>query len=123
MKIIKVRKAKGITQAELAERCGTTQQQIARIENGSVDPRLSTLQRIAEALGCELPDLLYTRKEFLREIRDVAASQPRKLADLPILELNSLCARQRFMPSFHPLWEEVVIKNGIITLTGGSNYE
>jgi transcriptional regulator with XRE-family HTH domain len=123
MKIIKVRKAKGITQAELADRCGTTQQQIARIENGTVDPRLSTLQRIAEALECELPDLLYTRKEFLREIRDVAASQPRKLADLPILELNSLCVRQCHTPAFHPLWEEVVIKNGIITLTGGSNHE
>ncbi len=123
MKITRVRKAKGITQAELAERCGTTQQQIARIENGSVDPRLSTLRRVADALDCELPDLLFTRREFLSEIREVADSQPRKLADLPILELNSLCARQRFIPAFHPLWEQVAIKNGKIILTEGSNHE
>ncbi len=123
MKITQVRKAKGITQAELAERCGTTQQQIARIENGSVDPRLSTLRRVADALECELPDLLFTRREFLSEIREVAASQPRKLADLPILELNSLCARQRFIPAFHPLWEQVAIKNGKIILTGGTNHD
>jgi transcriptional regulator with XRE-family HTH domain len=123
MKITQIRKAKGITQTELAERCGTTQQQIARIENGSVDPRLSTLRRVADALECELSDLFFTRHEFLSEIREVAALQSRKLTDLSILELNSLCDRQRFIPAFHPLWEQVEIKNGKIILTGGSNHE
>ncbi len=122
MKITQIRKAKNITQAALAELCDTTQQQIARIENGSVDPRLGTLRRIADALDCDLPDLFFSREEFLREVQDVAVSQPRKLSDLSILELNSLCARQRHIPAFHPLWEKVAIKGGKITLIGGTKH-
>jgi len=122
MKITQIRKAKGITQAGLAGLCDTTQQQIARIENGSVDPRLGTLRRIADALDCDLPDLFFSREEFLREIQEVAASQPRKVNDLSILELNSLCARQRHIPAFHPLWEQVAIKGGKIILTGGTKH-
>jgi len=39
-----------LTQAELAERAGVSQPLIARIEGGDVDPRLSTLRRIVDAL-------------------------------------------------------------------------
>ncbi|MFW5937508.1 MAG: CBS domain-containing protein [Halanaeroarchaeum sp.] len=39
-----------LTQSELAERAGVSQPLIARIEGGDVDPRLSTLRRIVEAL-------------------------------------------------------------------------
>ncbi|MFP4632564.1 MAG: CBS domain-containing protein, partial [Halobacteriales archaeon] len=42
------RKELGLTQSELAERAGVSQPLIARIENGDVDPRLSTVTRIAE---------------------------------------------------------------------------
>ena len=44
----------GITQADLAERMGTTQPTVARLEAGGVTPSLDTLQRAAEALGLEL---------------------------------------------------------------------
>jgi predicted transcriptional regulator len=39
-----------LTQSELAERADVSQPLIARIEGGDVDPRLSTLRRIVEAL-------------------------------------------------------------------------
>ena len=39
-----------LTQSGLAERAGVSQPLIARIEGGDVDPRLSTLRRIVEAL-------------------------------------------------------------------------
>ena len=119
MKITLIRKSKGITQAALAERSGMTQQQIARLENGSVDPRLGTLRRIADALGCDLPELFFTRAEFLRTVQEVADSHKLTLPKLPIMDLNGLCARERHIPTFHPLWEEVVFKNGKVTLTGG----
>ena len=40
----------GMTQSALAERAGVSQPLIARVENDDVDPRLSTLRRIVEAL-------------------------------------------------------------------------
>ncbi len=38
----------GLTQEELAERCGTNKSYISRIENNSSDIRLSTLMRIIQ---------------------------------------------------------------------------
>jgi len=50
-----LRKEKGLTQEELAVKCGTTKSYISRIENNASDIRLSTLMRIIqEGLGCHL---------------------------------------------------------------------
>ncbi len=50
-----LRKEKGMTQAQLAEKCGTTKTYISRIENDASDIRLSTLMRIIrEGLGGHL---------------------------------------------------------------------
>ncbi|MEM1557842.1 MAG: CBS domain-containing protein [Thermoproteota archaeon] len=48
--IRKERKRKGLTQSTLAKRAKVSQALIARIEKDQVDPRLSTLRKIAEAL-------------------------------------------------------------------------
>jgi ribosome-binding protein aMBF1 (putative translation factor) len=48
------RRARQLSQSELAELCGTTQSAIARLEAGGRPPRIDTLLRIAEALDCEL---------------------------------------------------------------------
>jgi transcriptional regulator with XRE-family HTH domain len=47
------RKARGLTQAELAERSGVNRMTVGRLEAG-LDPRLSTLQALARSLGLEL---------------------------------------------------------------------
>jgi ribosome-binding protein aMBF1 (putative translation factor) len=44
----------GLTQRQLAERMGTTQAVIARIEAGSVGATLTSLQRAAEALDRDI---------------------------------------------------------------------
>lgn len=50
-----LRKEKGLTQEELAVRCGTTKNYISRIENDASDIRLSTLMRIVkDGLGGHL---------------------------------------------------------------------
>ena len=41
-----MRKENGLTQEQLAEKCGTTKTYISRIENNASDIRLSTLMRI-----------------------------------------------------------------------------
>jgi len=54
MQIIELRERHGLTQAELAERCGMDQGDISRIERGSTSPTARTLQRIAEALDADV---------------------------------------------------------------------
>lgn len=50
-----MRKQKNMTQAQLAEKCGTTKNYISRIENNASDIRLSTLMRIVrEGFGGHL---------------------------------------------------------------------
>ena len=46
-----MREKYSMTQKDLAERAGVSQSMIARIESGSVDPRVSTLRRIVEVLN------------------------------------------------------------------------
>ena len=50
-----LRKGQGLTQEQLAEKCGTTKTYISRIENDASDIRLSTIMRIVqEGLGGRL---------------------------------------------------------------------
>lgn len=50
-----LRKNQGMTQEQLARKCGTTKTYISRIENNASDIRLSTLMRIIrEGLGGHL---------------------------------------------------------------------
>jgi ribosome-binding protein aMBF1 (putative translation factor) len=49
-----LRQARGLSQRDLAELVGTTQSAIARLEGGHVSPSLTTLDRVADALGVEL---------------------------------------------------------------------
>lgn len=48
--IKKLRKEASLTQVELARRAKVSQSLIARIESGTVDPRVSTLRRILEVI-------------------------------------------------------------------------
>ena len=46
--IQEARLEKGLTQEQLAEKCGTTKSYISRIENNIKEVRISTLQKIVE---------------------------------------------------------------------------
>ena len=52
--MIRARAEAKLTQAEIAERIGTTQSAIARLEGGKVSPSVATLRRYAEATGRQL---------------------------------------------------------------------
>lgn len=49
-----LREANGLSQRQLAERMRTTQSVIARLEAGGSKPSLSTLERVASALGTSI---------------------------------------------------------------------
>jgi ribosome-binding protein aMBF1 (putative translation factor) len=51
--VIKARTARGFSQAQLAERMGTTQSVIARLESGRQLPSLRTWVKLAEAVGAQ----------------------------------------------------------------------
>ena len=48
------RRHAGLTQRELAERAGTTQSVIARLETPGANPRVATLERVLHAAGRRL---------------------------------------------------------------------
>jgi len=52
------RKQKGLTQEGLAQAIGVTNFAVARYENGSREPRISTIVVIANVLGIRLVDLV-----------------------------------------------------------------
>lgn len=52
--MINARKASGLTQKELAEKTGIAQGDISKLENGSANPSIRTLQRLAAGMGMKL---------------------------------------------------------------------
>lgn len=54
----KLRKAAGITQAELAKAIGITHATLSRYENGTIEPPISQLLNIASVLNTSLQELL-----------------------------------------------------------------
>lgn len=52
--MIDARKRSGITQKQLAERTGIAQGDISKLENGSANPSIKTLQRLADGMGMKL---------------------------------------------------------------------
>jgi transcriptional regulator with XRE-family HTH domain len=53
-----LRLARGLTQAQVAERCGTMVPVISNLERGMTVPTLSTLLHLANALECTMAELV-----------------------------------------------------------------
>lgn len=60
------RVALGLSQTEVAARMGTSQSAVARLESGTLDVRLSTLDRYAAALGTGFAVFLSDAKKRAR---------------------------------------------------------
>ena len=60
---LKARTAQGLTQAQVAEKIGSTQSAVARMESGrgNHSPSLATLSKYADALDCKLELRLVSR--------------------------------------------------------------
>ena len=82
---LKARASAGITQAQVAERIGTTQSVIARLESGSGkhSPSLSTLRKYAHALGCRLELRLVNEMEIQKREGRTSRSTGRRKGSLP----------------------------------------
>lgn len=66
----KARAKQGLTQSQLAERVGTTQQTIARWEAGKVEPNLAALRDLAICLSTSVDHLLDRKPVFEHQTTD-----------------------------------------------------
>jgi len=53
-----IRKAKGITQGDIVRKLGLGRGFISNIENGKANPTLSTITKIAKAIGVSVGELM-----------------------------------------------------------------
>ena len=65
-----IRKERGYSQAEVANRMKTGQSTVARIESGEYDVRLSTLERYAVAIGARFEWVVATQRDSVGLISD-----------------------------------------------------
>jgi len=69
-----IRESKGITPYRLAQLTGLSKQGVLNLEMKDADPKLSTLVKLAEALGVQPQDLLPAQTQGAHE----APRRPRK---------------------------------------------
>lgn len=62
--LYKIRKSKGLTQAEVAEKADFSDRTYADIERGSTNMRIETLLKICEALNITPNDVLVTNNDI-----------------------------------------------------------
>lgn len=82
-RIREIRQRRGLTQQELGERIGRTNNQVSRFETGDRPIYLETLRLIARALDCTVGDLLseadnpYRLADTERQVVDYMRADPR----------------------------------------------
>jgi len=83
------REVLGIRQAELAKRAGISQSMVARIEAGTVDPRVSTLTKIIEVLNTAERSQITASMVMHNPVFAVRSTEPIAMA-IEIMDRNSI---------------------------------
>ena len=90
-----LRKIAKLTQKELAERAGVSQSLIARIEKGTVDPRLSTLKKIMNAIATaqeekKAKDIMHTPVYTIKDTDSIRQAveimKKNNISQMPVLK-------------------------------------
>lgn len=79
-KVDQQRREAGLSQTQLAQRCGFARGSIANIESGKQRPTLHTLWALADALSVDMRSLLPSPDEFL--ISEVGNASPQIIGRL-----------------------------------------
>lgn len=110
LQLKKLRTDGGLTQRQVAKLAGVSQAHVAKIENGKVDPRLSTVNRILRVLtegeGKKCSDIM-TRNVILASPDDriltvSEAMMKKAISQLPVIQNNKILGT---------VTEESIIKN------------
>jgi len=93
----RARRASGLTQSDLAEKSGLSRMAVQKAESGATDPRLSTLEVMARAMGMELmlvPTAIRQDLEhFIQSGGRVLSQQPGVSA--PVSVVDEIIGRKR----------------------------
>ena len=112
-----IRKEKGLTQKQVASGCGMADSAIRKYESGLITPKLETIQRIANALGVHVLDLLGVGNEldtYQSKIKfSSSSSEARPLVDF----VNSSDIRTIYNSLSGEELEELLAKSGLIPMS------
>ena len=97
-RILTIRRSRGLTQADVAEKAGLSDRAYADIERGDVNMRVSTLMKVCAALDITPNDVLtekttsrFARKdELLQRFEDCSSAEKDTMLDLLSVYLTSL---------------------------------
>lgn len=112
----RLRRDAGLTQAELADRAGTSQPAIAAYEAGRKSPSLATLRRLADAAGLEVV-VDFQRPLTREELRSLALHEAiaRKVDEAPAEAVAQAWVVLRRMQAANPgasrlldIWERLL---------------
>ena len=93
-RIKEIRKANGLTQKELSEKLGTSQQNLAQYENGKRQPKFETLRRIAKALDVGLDEFMSdTELSLFEGMADLYLHSSNDIKDISPCEAGSIQER------------------------------
>jgi len=83
--IKRIRELKGLSQKEVISAIGMAAAQYSRIESGKTDPSVSTLEKIAKALGVSLADFFTDKEDSLKEVNSYDTTLMERVALLDSL--------------------------------------
>ncbi len=108
-----MRKFMGMTQEQLAEKMGCEPVFISRIENNKTNPTIKTMEKIADALGCEFYYGFLPRKSY----EDIFYEQATKKAKKILEKINQNMGLENQTPNQELLLNEITeeLLNGKIS--------
>lgn len=97
--IKKLREAKGISQKEVALSCKMDTGHYSRIENDKSDPALSSLVKIAKALGVDVGEL-FTVNQVIKDVNSLDKSVIEKVSLIEELDKKEKTAFYAVLDAF-----------------------
>ncbi len=91
--IKKIRKGKGLSQQDVADKLSMHRVQYNRIETGKSDPTMNILQRIANVLGINVVEFFEAKNNGteVHTINEPLLQKARLLEELDEVQKNSIC--------------------------------
>lgn len=111
-RIVKLRKAKGLSQRELAEKIPVATATLSRWETGSIIPPLSQIERLCEVMEIPLEAILLEEKEDNNDTKNITLGTPsRKIVTVTLLSFLVIIVLLLFIPKYQVVYEENAIND------------